>query len=114
MFSRAQQPFSNMKHSSAKKSLKDVKSKYQTYCKNKDKSSELKLNESLMELDPNSRKNLNKTDAWSFVPQINEKSKRIKRDLNISDHLYRDASHRKESKCNTRRIFLDFLGLLYR
>lgn len=87
-----------MKHSSAKKGMKEIKSKYQTYAKYSRKSPKTKLNESLMEFDSNSRKNLNKSDAWSFVPQINEKSKRIKRDLNISDHLYRDASNRRESK----------------
>lgn len=85
---------SNMKHSSAKKELKDVKSKYKDYTIHKSPSSK---DIDLMFHNPHSRNQMLKTDWRTFVPQINEKSKQIKRDLNISDHLYRDASKRRES-----------------
>jgi hypothetical protein len=86
---------SNMRHSSAKKAYKDVKSKYAEIARSKIGSAK---KESLEMLEPNNRKLLNKTDTLTFIPQINKRSHLIQRDSKISDHLYQDAKNRRESK----------------
>lgn len=93
---------SNMKHSSAKKQLKKVKSKYldyEAYTAKVDKN-----HNELIDLDPNSRQKFNKTDANTFVPEINQKSKELKRELNISDHLYEDAKRLKSKRSSMEEV----------
>jgi len=63
---------SNMRHSSNKRSLKKVKSRYLEYESYGTKSPATKLNNQLLEFDPTSRKNLNKSDTKTFVPKINK------------------------------------------
>ena len=86
---------SNMRHSSAKKAYKDVKSKYAEFSRSKVGSAK---KENFNILEPSDRKLLNKTDTLTFIPQINKKSQLLKRDSKISDHLYEDAKNRRESK----------------
>ena len=85
-----------MKHSSSKRGMFKVKSRYlENYkCSSKGNNSG---DNGMLEYDPKSRNQLTKNNTMTFIPRINSKSKKIKRDLNISDHLYRDASHRRES-----------------
>ncbi|CAI2374668.1 unnamed protein product [Moneuplotes crassus] len=86
---------SNMRHTSNKKGMFKVKSKYLNYKKPQKNYGEL-------EYDPKSRNQIKKSNTSTFIPQINKKSKMIKRELNISDHLYRDASNRQLSRSNKR------------
>ena len=86
---------SNMRHSSAKKAYKDVKSKYAETNRHIIGSAK---KENINLLGTNLRKNLNKSDTLSFIPQINKRSQLLKRDSRISDQLYEDAKNRRESK----------------
>ena len=52
----------------------------------------------LLSYNSNSRNVLNKTDAKTLVQQTFEKSKNVKRNLNISDQLYQDSEKRRKSK----------------
>ena len=94
----------------AKKTMFNVQSKYMEYQKLSNKeyskgSNASKLSKysdnkkmEMLEYDPKSRNMLKKNQTLTFIPKINKRSKNIKRDLNISDYLHRDASERRNSR----------------
>lgn len=92
------QYLSNMVHSSSK--LFKVKSKYLNFLHSPRDSRDHKessLNSSLQR--PADRSStLKKSTSLTFMPQINKRSKLLKRDVSIGDHLHKDASARLKSK----------------
>jgi len=69
---------SNMRHSSAKRELKKVKSKYNDYSIYSPKNPNLSSIQPLLRDSSNRRKQFKKEDALTFIPTINPKSKNLK------------------------------------
>lgn len=90
--------YSNMRHSSNKKNSPQIKSKYLDYRKFSLKSPGDTTSQGDLSYNPLSRKQMDKGNTMTFIPQINKSSQMIKREVDISEHLYRDASARKESQ----------------